>query len=106
MPTPLHSRGDPVTFFSGLFIIILAGMALGAITEVAKALARRGTSASELSQLRHQVEQLTAALDEAQTTFSEQAAEVAELQERLDFAERLLAQARDRAALGSGRPRE
>jgi hypothetical protein len=66
-----------MSFLTGVFIIILAGMGIGAISEIAKAIARRGGSATE---------------------------QLAELQERVDFAERLLAQARDRASLGAGKP--
>jgi uncharacterized phage infection (PIP) family protein YhgE len=83
----------------GLFIIILAGMAVGAISEVAKAVAGRGASNKEIAELKLQLEQYAAALQEAQNTLSDQATELAELQERVDFAERLLAQARDRKAL-------
>ena len=36
------------------------------------------------------------AIEDAQSTLADQAAQIAELQERVDFAERLLAQARDR----------
>lgn len=78
----------------GLFIIILAGMAVGAISEVAKAVAGRGASNKEIAELKLQLEQYAAALQEAQNTLSDQATELAELQERVDFAERLLAQAR------------
>ena len=92
-----------MTFLTGLFIIILGGMAVGAITEVAKAIGRRGVSASELSDLRQQLEQNLEALDEARTTLANQGAQLTELQERLDFAERMLTQARDRGALGAGR---
>ena len=83
----------------GLFIIILAGMAVGAISEVAKAVAGRGASNKEIAELKLQLEQYAVALQEAQNTLSDQATELAELQERVDFAERLLAQARDRKAL-------
>jgi len=76
-----------VTFMMGLFIIILAGMAVGAISEVAKAVAGRGASNKEIAELKLQLEQYAAALEEAQNG-------LAELQERVDFAERLLAQAR------------
>lgn len=88
-----------MTFMMGLFIIILAGMAVGAISEVAKAVAGRGASNKEIAELKLQLEQYAAALQEAQNTLSDQATELAELQERVDFAERLLAQARDRKAL-------
>jgi flagellar biosynthesis chaperone FliJ len=79
------------------------------ITKVVKAIAatrQGGASASELAQLQRHVEQLTAAVEDSQSAQSDQAAQIAELQERLDFAERMLAQARDRAALGAGQKRE
>ena len=91
-------------FMGGLFIIILAGIVAGTVTEIVKAIARRGPGAAELADLKLQLEQYAAALEEAQTTLSDQAAQMAELQERVDFAERLLAQARDRTALGPGTP--
>jgi len=95
-----------VTFLTGLFIIILGGMAVGAITEVAKAIGRRGVSASDLSDVRQQLEQNLEALEEARTTLANQGAQLTELQERLDFAERMLTQARDRGALGADRDRK
>jgi hypothetical protein len=52
------------------------------------------------------LEQQAAALEDAQTALDNQSAHLAELQERLDFAERLLVQARDRPALGAGEQRE
>ena len=87
---------------TGVFIIIMAGIVGGTIAEIAKAWARRGASPAVMAQLKGQVEQCRAALEEAQAALADQGAQVAELQERLDFAERLLAQARDRAALGPG----
>jgi len=83
-----------LSFLMGLFIIVLAGMAVGAISEIAKAVAGRGASTRELAELKLQLEQYATALQEAQSTLSDQATELAELQERVDFAERLLAQAR------------
>ena len=83
-----------MSFLMGVFIIILAGIAVGAISEIAKAVAGRGASTRELAELRQQLEHYAAALREAQSTLSDQATELAELQERVDFAERLLAQAR------------
>ena len=88
-----------MSFLTGIFIIVLAGIAVGAISEVAKAIAARGGSAKELAELKLQMEQQAAALEDAQNTLNDQAAELAELQERVDFAERLLAQTRDRKAL-------
>jgi predicted Zn-dependent peptidase len=93
-------------FLTGVFIIILAGIAAGTIAEIAKAIARRGSSAAELTALKQQLEQHAASLEDAQSTLASQAAQLAELQERVDFAERLLAQGRDRSALGAGSKRE
>lgn len=95
-----------MTFMTGLFFVILAGMALSAIAEIGKAIARRGATASELAELKRRLEDHAAALEDAQTTLANQAGQLAELQERLDFAERLLTQVRDRPALGAGPKRE
>ena len=91
---------------ASLLIVILAGIAAGTIAEIAKAIARRGTSSSELTALKQQVERYAASLDDAHASLADQAAQLAELQERVDFAERLLAQGRDRSALGAGSKRE
>ena len=91
-----------MSFLMGLFIIVLAGMALGGITEIAKAISRRGGSASELAQLKHQLEQVMQELEDARIGAGEQATQLAELQERVDFAERLLMQVRERGVLGAG----
>ena len=58
-----------------------------------------------IAQPKQHSEQHAAALEDAQSTLASQAGQIAELQERVDFAERLLAQARDRAALGAGQRR-
>lgn len=60
---------------------------------------------SELGQVKEQLEQHSAALEEAESSLAHQSTQLAELQERLDFAERLLAQGRDRPALGPGEER-
>jgi Tfp pilus assembly protein FimV len=91
--------------------VFLLGLAIAASTAVliaraiASAITGRGASRSELAQMRERLEQHAAVLDDAQTTLASQATQLAELQERLDFAERLLAQARDRSALGPGEKR-
>jgi Tfp pilus assembly protein FimV len=91
-------------------VFILALTILGStIVLVAKAIGGaivgRGGSRSQLAQLSQRLEQQAAALDDARASVASQAAQLAELQERVDFAERLLAQARDRAALGPGEKR-
>jgi hypothetical protein len=72
---------------------------------IAGAIAGRGASRSGLAEIKQRLEQHAAALEDAQTTLANQSTQLAELQERLDFAERLLAQARDRSALGAGEKR-
>jgi len=59
-------------------------------------------ASSEVNQLRDQLDQHEAALEDVQQRFADQAAQLAELQERVDFAERMLAQSRDRAGLPPG----
>lgn len=92
-----------MTFLTGMFVVILAGMALGAIAEISKAIVRRTAAPPELARIKEQLEQVTAALEEAQHALANQSGEIAELQERVDFAERLLTQVRERAALNAGK---
>ncbi|PYP52451.1 MAG: hypothetical protein DMD45_04335 [Gemmatimonadetes bacterium] len=91
-----------------VFILALT-IAAATIVLVAKtiagAVAGRGASRTDVAQIKQQLEQHAAALEDAQTTLTNQSTQVAELQERLDFAERLLAQGRDRSALGAGEKR-
>ena len=81
----------------GTTLVLVAGAIAGAIRG-------RGTSRSELSQLGDQLKDHAAALEDIQHSLANQSSEMAELQERLDFTERLLAQSRDRAALKSENP--
>jgi hypothetical protein len=70
---------------AGTTLVLVARTIAGAITG-------RGPSRSEQAQLKQ-------GLEDAQATLTQQSTQLAELQERLDFAERLLAQGRDRSAL-------
>ncbi len=79
---------------AGTTLVLVAGAIAGAIRG-------RGSSRSALSQLSDQLKEQAAALDEVQHGLASQSAQMAELHERLDFAERLLAQSRDRAVLKS-----
>ena len=91
--------------------VFLLALAIAATTMVlvAKAIAGaitgRGASRSDLAQIRERLEQYAAALEDAQTDLAHQSTQLTELQERLDFAERLLAQGRDRSGLGPGEKR-
>jgi len=58
-----------------------------------------GDRRSESAGIQQQLDAQADALEEAQATLARQAAQLAELNERVDFAERLLTQARDRQAL-------
>ena len=82
-------------------IVAVAGIAGSTIAQIVKAIVGRGASSAELTSIKQQLDQCVAALEDAQNTLATQTTQVAELQERLDFAERLLTQARDRSALGS-----
>ena len=88
----------PPEYIVAVIIVAIVGLT---ITQVVKAIAasrqRHGAPA---------LEQLAATLDDLHNTQSDQAAQIAELQERADFAERLLAQARERAALEAQHKRE
>jgi uncharacterized protein YycO len=77
---------------AGTTLVLVAGAIAGAIRG-------RGSSKSELSQLSDQVKDQAAALEDVQNSLAHQSSQMVELQERLDFAERVLAQSRDRGAL-------
>ena len=79
---------------AGTTIVLVAGAIAGAIRG-------RGSSRSDLSQLSEQLKDHAAALDDVQNSLASQSSQMAELQERVDFAERLLAQGRDRTVLKS-----
>jgi chromosome segregation ATPase len=85
-----------------LAFAMMAGTVIFVARAIAGAIAGRGTSRSELTQIKERLEQQHAALEDAQANLASQSNQLAELQERIDFAERLLAQARDRSALGPG----
>ena len=77
---------------AGTTLVLVAGAIAGAIRG-------RGSSRSELSQLSDQLKDHAAGLEDVQNSLAMQSSQMAELQERLDFAERLLAQGRDRTVL-------
>ena len=79
-----------------LLALAIAGMTvIVTVKTIAAAFIARRSSSSELTEVKEE-------LDELRQTAGDQAAQLADLQNRLDFAERLLAQARDRSALGAG----
>jgi flagellar motility protein MotE (MotC chaperone) len=88
-----------VGFLSGMFVIILAGIAADVIVKIARARGAGGGSAvrADLAALQRQ-------LDEQAETIANQSQRLQELEERFDFAERLLAQRHDRNTLGPDRP--
>lgn len=90
---------EPVFLFA---LAIVATTAVLVARAIAGAISGRGASRSDLAQLREQLEQHAAALEDAQNSLANQSTQISELQERLDFAERVLAQGRDRAALRPG----
>jgi predicted nucleic acid-binding Zn-ribbon protein len=85
-----------------LIAFAIAGTTLVLVARaIAGAIRGRGSSKSDLSQLSDQLKDHAAALEDVQNSLASQSSQVAELQERLDFAERVLAQGRDRAVLKS-----
>jgi hypothetical protein len=78
---------------AGTTLVLVAGAIAGAIRG-------RGSSPSAV-QVSDQLKDHAATLEDLQNSLATQSHQVAELNERLDFAERLLAQGRDRAALKS-----
>jgi chromosome segregation ATPase len=76
----------------GTTLVLVSGAIAGAIRG-------RGSSRSGIIQVSEELKDHAAALEDLQNTLASQSHQLAELNERLDFAERLLAQSRDRAAL-------
>ena len=66
---------------------------------------RDGTQ-SEMTQLKEQLDEQATVLENVEANVDRQLSQITELQERLDFAERLLMQHRDRTALEPGSVRE
>jgi chromosome segregation ATPase len=79
---------------AGTTLVLVGGAIAGAIRG-------RGSSRSQLNQLSDQLKDHAAALEDVQNSLASQSTQLAELHERLDFAERLLTQGRDRSALRS-----
>ena len=88
---------------STLMIIGVATVAGETVIRVARARAAgaKGLQA-RLDQLQQQSDDQASALADVEAHLAGQEGQVRELQERLDFAERLLTQARARSALGPG----
>lgn len=80
---------------SPVFLIAAAlacATVLGVVKTIAGAFAAARGTASEIAELRGECEQYAAVLEDTQATLALQSQHIAELQERLDFTERLLAQ--------------
>jgi hypothetical protein len=89
---------EPV-FLIGLAIV---GTTIGMVVKtIANAIWPPG-SRSDTARFAEQLDRQAAALEDAQNSLENQAAQLAELQERVDFAERMLAQGRDRPGLKPG----
>lgn len=91
--------GEPVFL---LALAIVATTAVMVARTIAGAIAGRRSSPSDLARVTAQLEEHTAALEDTQNSLANQSAQIVELQERLDFTERVLAQSRDRSALKPG----
>jgi len=93
-------------FMNGLFYLLLALIAGNTIYKVV--LARTGARGAmpalraELDEMKQQLENQTNELADAHAALASQDTQLQELLERVDFAERLLAQERDRPRLSTG----
>lgn len=88
----------PLTFF------IVAGTVGMSFTPIGRAIARRlggGRDQADADDLRAELSDLRAELDETRARLT---GEVEELHNRVDFAERVIAQGKDRPALPGSRP--
>lgn len=91
-------------FMNGIFFLLLALIAGQTTYKIV--LARTGAKQAlpalraELEEMQRQLEIQTTDLADAQATLASQGAQLQELQGRMDFAERLLAQVKDRPRLG------
>ncbi len=88
-----------------LFISTIAALATITIARSVRG-ASRGRTASRLqvAPLTEQLDQHEAALENVEASMERQLSQLSELQERLDFAERLLFQYRDHGTLEPGEP--
>ena len=86
-----------------LMIIGVATVAGETVIRVARARVGGATQLqAHLDQLQQQCDDQASALAQVQSHSAAQEAQVRELQDRVDFAERVLTQAQDRSALGPG----
>jgi len=85
----------PITLFIVIGAVFMANSPIG------RAFAKRlgGEAGTDAAELRGEVAELHAEVEEMRTRMRQ----VDELQERVDFAERMLAQVRDKGALPGGR---
>jgi Tfp pilus assembly protein FimV len=90
---------------TGLFILAVCGIVGDTIVKVAKSRAGAATSKAlrgELDEMSQLLQDQSAALADAQATIASQAESIQELHERVDFAERILTQVKEKGALGRG----
>jgi chromosome segregation ATPase len=86
----------------GIFLIIMAGILADTIVKVFKHRAGSPQLRAELAELRRQLDDQANRLTDAQATLASQDAQLQEMHERLDFAERIMTRGRDRPGLGAG----
>ncbi|HSE68173.1 MAG TPA: hypothetical protein VLB12_14395 [Gemmatimonadales bacterium] len=89
-------------FMGGIFIIIMVGILADTIVKIVKHRAGAPQLRVELEELRRQLDDQANRLTDAQAALAGQDAQLQEMQERMDFAERILTQVRDRPGLAAG----
>jgi hypothetical protein len=87
-----------------LFILAVTGIVADTIVKVAKARSGGGAKAlrGELDEFHQLIQDQSAALADAQAIIAAQADSIQELHERVDFAERILTQVREKGVIGRG----
>jgi hypothetical protein len=91
-----------VEVLAGLFLLALAGIVADTVTKVVKSRSGAPIIRAQLEELTQQVQDQAALLADANAMIASQAESIQELHERVDFAERILTQVRERGTLGRG----
>lgn len=95
----------PHDLLNAFLILCLAGVAGDTLVKIIRAKVGGGKKLEgQLKKLEAQIAEQSAALAWTHQGLADQAAQIQELNERLDFAERLLTQSRERQGLGPGSP--
>ena len=88
----------------GLLEFIFGIIFIGIVTEAVVKMAKLKYGSKAMTALEAEVEELRSQLSDAENAVAGHAQQLDEIQQRLDFAERILAQGRQKPAVGPGSP--